>query len=112
MRDAHLWLRRPSWPTAILFTVAVAVLILFCTTSLDRAYAELVEPSYRSIDEILSFLGLLTGGWVGGWFIVLFVDAESLKVTAPVDYRAWCVLAGAALIAASIGAGALLMVLF
>lgn len=112
MRDARLWLRRPSGATGVVFATAIALLVLFCTTLLDGTYQELAARNYRRSRDIVYLLGILYGGWLGGWFLILFVDAESIKIMKPVDYRTWSVIAGSALVVASVVSGTLLVWLF
>jgi len=112
MRDARLWLRRVSPATGAMFAAAIAILVVFSVTALDGTFQELAARNFKRSRDIVYLLAALFGGWGGGWFIVLFVDAESLSVMTPVDYRSWCVTAGSALIAAGVGAGTLLVWLF
>jgi hypothetical protein len=103
MRDVRIWVRRPSFFTSVAYAAALVLLVLFCTTFLEGAYKEIASRNFRIRRDPISLLfTFLFGGWLGGWFIVLFVDVESVKIFAPVDYRSFRLLVGFALVAASL----------
>lgn len=93
----HYWVEFPAKKVA-LFSVVTVAIVGFWTTMPPDVQKELFHFRGRFIGNP-PFVMFVT--WLGGWFVLLFVRAEDVHVTAPVDIQAWCRVVGAVLVLVS-----------
>jgi hypothetical protein len=82
-----------------LFVLAIVAIALFWSALPADIKKELFAWHGR---RVVSLPLLMFFGWVGGWFIFLFVRGEDLHVSAPVDVQSRCRMVGGLMIAGSL----------
>ncbi|MCF3650679.1 hypothetical protein, partial [Synoicihabitans lomoniglobus] len=104
----HYWIDVRSKRRLLVFTVATALIVGFWSVLPEEIRASLSHARGRWITNLPFFMFF---GWIGGWFILLFVRGEDLHITAPFDFQGFTRLVAGALILASLAsAGALFLV--
>ena len=95
----HFWIEIRSVKKITLFVVAVVLIAVFWFV----LPAEIKEVAFRRYRRgVASLPVMMFIGWVGGWFLLLFVRGEDLHVTAPFDFQALSHVIAVAMICASL----------
>lgn len=105
----HYWIEFRGRRKIALFVVMAALLAAFCFI----LPPEIRSMAFHSPRHITSLGGWMTIGWLGGWFLMLFVRAEDLHLMAPFDFQGLNrVIAGLMIFGALLIAGFLSTALF
>lgn len=95
----HYWIEIRSVKKIGLFVLAVVSIAIFWSL----LPAEIKEAAFRRNRRgVASLPVMMFIGWVGGWFLLLFVRGEDLHVTAPFDFQALSRVIAVAMICASL----------
>jgi len=98
----HYWIEVGAKKIAV-FALAVVFIATFWSILPSELRAEMGRHHPRGIAN-LPFMMFV--GWLGGWFMLLFVRAEDLHVTAPIDIQGLVrLIAGAMIVGALAIAG-------
>jgi hypothetical protein len=95
----HYWIEFRNAKKIALFLLAIVAIALFWSVLPTDIQKELFMRRGRLV---ANFPQLMFAGWIGGWFIFLFVRGEDLQVSAPVDVQGWCRVVGGLMIAGSL----------
>ena len=80
--SAHYWIEARAKRVAV-FAAIVVLLALFWFNLPAEVKGGLGGFGRR----VPSLRGLMFLGWIGGWFVLLFVRAEDLNIVSPFDYQ-------------------------
>lgn len=79
----HYWIEFRGRKKIALFAAAVILFLGFCLI----LPAEVRSMAFQGPRRITSLGAWMSFGWVGGWFLRLFVRAEDLHLSAPFDFQ-------------------------
>ena len=104
----HFWI---DWkrPVRVVIFVAALVAIACYWSYLAHTIVGGIRVPHGGPGE---FIQIMFIGWVGGWFLALFVRAEDLNLITSYPYESACRAIGGLMILAGIGAGAFLPIAF
>jgi hypothetical protein len=92
------WIEIRNPKKIALFAVAIVVIAIFWSV-LPQDIKSAASRHYR---RGVSLAELMFTGWVGGWFLLLFVRGEDLHITAPFNFQALTRVIAVAMICASL----------
>lgn len=100
----HYWLE--FRPKKVALFVAVVVLILWLWFILPPETTQYIPGRFKRRFIPLSVYMVIA--WTAGWFMLLFVRVQDMKLTAPFPYQDWNRVIACSLILASLAIAALL----
>jgi len=95
----HYWIEFRGVRKIALFGLMVVLLAIFWSLLPAELRAAAWRRHHRGVPQLPA---LMFAGWVGGWFLLLFVRGEDLHVMAPFDFQALVRVIALALIAAAL----------
>jgi hypothetical protein len=78
------WIEFRSPARIALFAAAIALIAIFWSVLPDEVKAIAFSRVPRRVPSLPR---MMFTGWVGGWFLLLFVRGEDLHVMAPFDFQ-------------------------
>lgn len=105
----HYWIDMRSVTRVAVFVIAVGLIITFWIALPAEVKSLALRPQRRGV---LSLPAMMFVGWLGGWFLLLFVRAEDLHVITPFNYQALNRVIAVLLIASALGVAGFLSFAF
>jgi hypothetical protein len=95
----HYWIEVRSMKKMAVFVAAVIAVAIFWSVLPTEIKEESLRRSSRGVANLPVVMFI---GWIGGWFLLLFVRAEDLHITAPFDFQGMTRITAVAMIGVSL----------
>jgi hypothetical protein len=102
------WVEFRSTKRITLFAVTIVLIAIFWSA----LPADLKAAAFRGRRRVFTLGELMFIGWIGGWFLLLFVRGEDLHQNAPFDFQALSRVIALAMIVASLAIAAFFSLAF